>query len=268
MDIFSIPHTLAQRGFVGVTEIQIEDTLLFPNGNPLFSNKNEIPAFLNQFNQKPFRIAVRKSVYGNATTDDLTRLNGLTFDVTVDNQQRYGKTVEMLLAYLCVQYLSAFSASFGVHVDGSPEGGDFDCLVNFQNSLYHFESKSGSVTNITSDQLQHFLYRHDYLTPDASILFLDSTDVSEDVFRRFLGLRLHQNTTYTIDQILKCKIDGRRVFMIHPGIVVVDIASNGDILTNIRIGMRFLNRFATYDRATMSKLVEPKHLGLDGEILT
>jgi hypothetical protein len=269
IDIFNVVDTLKQRGFTKVSESTIEDTLLYADDKQLFRDdeRTKIAEFLNKFNTKPYRVAVRNAVFGNASTVDLERLGGLNFSASPQNQEKYSKTVELLLAYLCVQELSAFSASFGVHVDGAPEGGDYDCIANFQNSLYHFEVKSGAVNNISDEQLQNFLYRHDFLCPEASVLFLDYGKINDNVIRHFLGLKLHANRTAVVSRILKCSIGGQRAFMMYPGILAVDIANNNDTLTNIRFAMQFLTRYEAWRRSALWDLVKPTDLGLEGETL-
>lgn len=269
IDIFNVVDTLKQRGFTKVSESTIKDTLLYVDNKQLFRDdgRTKVVEFLNRFNTKPFRVAVRNAVFGKASAADLERLGGLNFSASPQNQEKYSRTVELLLAYLCVQELSAFSASFGVHVEGAPKGGDYDCIANFQNSLYYFEVKSGAANNIADEQLQNFLYRHDFLCPEASVLFLDYGKIDDSVIRHFWGLKLHANRTVAVSRILKCSIEGQRAFMMYPGILAVDIANNNDTLTNIHFAIQFLSRYETWRRSTLWGLVKPADLGLEGEIL-
>lgn len=269
VEVFNVVDTLKQRGFSKVSESMIEDTLLYADDKSIFGDdeRTKVVEFLNKFNTKSFRVAVRNAVFGNTSTADIECLYGLSFSVSAQNQEKYSKTVELLLAYLCVQELSAFSASFGVHIEGAPEGGDYDCIANFQTSLYYFEVKSGAANNLADEQLQNFLYRHDFLCPEASVLFLDHGKIHDNVIRRFLGLKLHAKRTTVVSRILKCNIGGQRAFMIHPSILAVDIANNNDTLTNIRFAMRLLTRYESWRRSALWDLVKPADLGLEGEIL-
>lgn len=265
IDIFNVVDTLKQRGFVGVSEASIDDTLISELSSTVDSSS--LLSFLDKLNEKSFRIAVRRKVFGDATEKDIERLGKLSIETSVQNEQRYSKTIELLIAYLCVKELSAFSASFGVHIEGTPKGGDYDCIANFQNSLYYFEVKSGKVGNITPEELQHFLYRHDFLCPDASVLFLDYSGIDDTVIRQFLGLILHPNHTYTVSRILKCSDGRRKAYMVHPGVLVVDIANNNDTLSNIRFAMQFLRRYKTWSSSALWGLVSPDYLGVRGDVL-
>lgn len=267
-DLFNIKDTLKQRGFNVIDECNLEDTLLNSKENAKFRNphsegKQNALEFLNLFSEKTFRVNIRDQVYGKEVKDKL--FPDASFISSESNQQRFSKTVELLLAYQCVQNLSAFSASFGVKIQNAPNGGDFDCLANFQTSLFHFEIKSGNIKNISRDELQCFLLRHDFLCPEASVLFLDYNKINEDFIRQFLGLKL--TNLRNIARIMKVSEQGQRLFMLEPGIIVVDVANNGNILQNIQFAMKFLGRYKRYNDNSMANLVEPEYLGVKGEML-
>lgn len=269
IDLFNLRDTLRQRGFNAIDECRLEHTLLNPKENFIFENpykegKEKVLQFLNSFSEKSFRMSIRDQVYGEKA--ETVSFKGLSLTPSTVNQQRFSKTVELLLAYQCVQNLSAFSASFGVKVENAPKGGDFDCLANFQTSLFHFEIKSGSVKNISRPQLQYFLKRHDFLCPEASILFLDYNKIDDDFIRKFLGLEI--TGLRKVEKILKIAEQGQRLFMVEPGVVIVDVANNGNILQNIQFAMKFLDRYKTFNRSSTYGIVEPEYLGLKGEILT
>jgi hypothetical protein len=258
ISLFSVIDTLKQRGFNVRKESSLEETLLYADGRSLSSANDfgEAREFLEKLNSKRFRVAVRRTIYDGL--NDTSQLQGFDFAKSIDNEQRYAKTMELLIAYLCIKEFSAFSASFGVDVQGSPAGGDLDCVANFQGLLYHFEIKSGAVNNITSDMLQQFLFRHDFLSPEVSILFLDYSSVDDDLIKKFLGLKLYRYGKRRIVRIHKHKSGGKRVFMIEPGILVVDIGNDNDTLTNIRFAMRFLNRYNACCRSLSMNNIFPE----------
>lgn len=268
VDLFNLKDTLKQRGFNVISECVLEDTLLNSRENTIFKNphregKDNVLNFLNLFSEKSFRANIRNQVYGERINDNL--LDGTSFKASVVNQQRFSKTVELLLAYQCVQNLSAFSASFGVKIKDAPEGGDFDCLANFQTSLFHFESKSGNIKNISSPELQQFLRRHDFLCPEASVLFLDYNKINDNFICQFLGLEI--TGSRRVEKILKISNQGQKLFMVEPGVVVVDVANNGNILQNIQFAMKFLDRYKTFNRSVSCGIMQPEYLGLKGTIL-
>jgi hypothetical protein len=266
IDLFNITDTLKQRGLNVTKEGNLKETLLNSKVNPIFNDsdnggKESVLEFLNLFSEKRFREKIRGLVFGQEKNDNL--FPDATFKSSEKNQQRFSKTVELLLAYQCIQNLSAFSASFGVKIENAPKGGDFDCLANFQTSLFHFEIKSGDMKNISREEIQHFLLRHDFLCPEASVLFLDYKRISNDFIRKFLGLRITE--LRKIGRIMKVTEQGKRLFMLDPGVIVVDVANNGNILQNIQFAMKFLDRYKKYNNNSMVNLVEPEHLGVVGE---
>lgn len=268
IDLFNVKDTLKQRGFDVIDECTLEDTLLNSRENTIFKNpyyegKDDVLKFLDLFSEKSFRANIRSQVYGEKI--DASLFNGISFRASVKNQQRFSKTVELLLAYQCVQNLSAFSASFGIKIKEAPEGGDFDCLANFQTSLFHFEIKSGNIKNISNQELQHFLRRHDFLCPEASVLFLDYNKINDDFICQFLGLEI--SGLRRVEKILKISDQGQKLFMIEPGVIVVDVANNGNILQNIQFAMKFLDRYKTFNRSVSYGIMQPEYLGLKGEIL-
>ncbi len=269
ISFFNILDTLQQRGFQGVSEGSMNDTLLTPKAHPsLDTNAREgrlaAIRFLGGFNDKEYRILVRKMIFQGIKLDSPDGVE-FEFEKTSENEQRYGKTVELLLAYQCVQELKAFSASFGVHIGEAPGGGDYDCIANFQNSLYHFEVKSGDASNVDRTDLQNFLARHDYLAPEATILFLDYQGIPNGVIEQFHGLTVGQ--THRVEKIYKVETGAGRLFAIWPGVVVVDLSRNGNILKNFRAAMRYLERYKAQIQAFFAVHIDPRALGYDSEEL-
>jgi len=126
IDLFNIKDTLKQRGFNIVAEGKLEDTLLNSSENPIFESpysdgKSSVLQFLDKFSEKKFRVDLRKQIHNIASGADL--FPNVSFKPSTTNQQRYSKTVELLLAYQCVKNLSAFSSSFSVKIENAPEGG-------------------------------------------------------------------------------------------------------------------------------------------------
>jgi len=146
-----------------------------------------------------------------------------------------------------------------------PQRGDFDCIANFQTSLFYFEIKSGNILNISCQELQHFLKRHDFLCPEASVLFLDYNKINDEFIRQFLGLSITKSRR--IEKIMKVSESGQKLFMIEPGVIVVDVANNGSVLHNIQFAMKFLDRYKTFNRSVTFGFVKPEYLGVDAEII-
>jgi hypothetical protein len=170
IDVFSVPKTLLQRGFEDISETEINECLYNERVTDNLGNDFEYNIFLSKFNEKKFRLSVRNIIYNNSLPNEV---DGFSFTSNEKTELRYTKTVELLLAYLCIKELKALSASFGVKIKNTPDGADFDCIANFQNTLFHFEVKSDNINNLEKEDFQNFLNRHNFLSPSASVLFLD-----------------------------------------------------------------------------------------------
>lgn len=270
IQIFSVVTTLEQRGFDVVREGELSETLVHNNSGSVF--ESEFPKksveFLEMMNNKEFRVSLKKIIYNKAPLQsDFDRIRPFSFSASLQNEQKYTKTMELLIAFLSIKNLSALSASFGVLIDGAPEGGDYDCIVNFQNSLFYFEIKSGDAINISTEELQNFLFRHDFLCPEASVLFLDSKKVGENVFKQFHGLKTSIQGQIGIDRIMKVTENGNRAYFVCPNVIAVDIANNNATLKNLKFALRALQRYKSWNNSALWNLVEPKYLGFEGEIL-
>ncbi len=135
-----MPDTLAQRGYTGISEAYVEETLIQPErfeDYHLITTRTASVAreLLEKLATKSFRIALRSSVYGIPIPTPIGEVSSYPFSPTPEDQRRFDKTMELLMAYLCVAELKASSASFGVKVGGTPSGGDFDCIANFPRGM-------------------------------------------------------------------------------------------------------------------------------------
>ena len=125
---------------------------------------------------------------------------------------------------MCVKVLKAFSGSFGFKIFGVGNGGDFDCISNFQNQLVYFEVKSGKTDNIKSDTLQYFLDRHNFLAPHFSVLFIDyegGKDKLDDFVMKFRNLKI--NDKNKISLISKVTIEAQKFYVIAPDIIIISL---------------------------------------------
>lgn len=279
IDIFNVEDLLFQRGFEKVTEGAIEQTLLDGKVNPVFArDSNNIPNwkvfedFIERFSQKKFRIEVRNMVFGSSSSVvTSSQTSDYVFKASTENEKYYSNTVELLIAYLCVKELRALSASYGVKVKGAPDGGDFDCLANFQNSLFHFEVKSGSIKNIDETTLQCFLNRHSFLSPNASVLFLDyqggnKSDL-DNLILKFKNLQI--GPLRKITRIIKVINDSKKFYTLDGDLVVVDLHNNEDILSNLRSAVQYFHRYNSYSNTMTYNLINPADMGYKSiELLT
>ena len=136
---FNIKDVLLSKGFEDITEAVLTETLINPSANKIFDSKASGTIkpgrdFIKDFNKKEVRVQIKKMVYeGTRPTNPI--LLDYIFEACEVNQIRFSKTLELLLAYLSISELKALSASFGVKIKNTPNGGDFDCIANFRNEL-------------------------------------------------------------------------------------------------------------------------------------
>ena len=114
--------------------------------------------------------------------------------------------------------------------------------------------------------MQQFLKRHNYLCPEASLLFLDCQDIPVEKITEFKGLDV---TNFSkVKQIMKINnFQGASFYVVCPGVIVVDLGKNGDILSNIRGAMRFIDRHNAQIKRMLHNLMEPKYLDCEGEMI-
>jgi hypothetical protein len=210
-------------------------------------------------------------VFGTTSTVTSNETNDYVFSASTDNEKRYSNTVELLIAYLCVKELRALSASYGVKVKNAPDGGDFDCLANFQHSLFHFEVKSGSIKNIDGTALQCFLNRHSFLSPNASVLFLDyqggnKTDL-DNLILKFKNLQV--GSLRKITRIIKVTDGTKKFYTLEGDLIVVDLHNNEDILSNLRSAVQYFHRYNSFSNTMTYNLINPADMGYNSiELLT
>lgn len=104
VELFNVKDFLLSRGFEGISEGSIDETLFNIDANKIFDlqlRKTAKPRhdFIFYFNQKELRNQVKKMIYeGVHPTSAL--LNDYYFERSEINQRRFSKTLELLLAYL------------------------------------------------------------------------------------------------------------------------------------------------------------------------
>lgn len=268
---FNVVNYLLSKGFEEIEESKMEDTLISPVVSDIFNmeiEKNFTPSinFIKYFNKKEVRVQVKKMVYEGIqpTHPDLLRYS---FEQSKNNQYRFTKTLELLLAYLAIDELKALSASFGVKIKNSPEGGDFDCLANFSDDIVYFEAKSGNVNNIAESSVLNFLKRHIFLAPKASILFIDfegGENKLDQFVRQFMNAPIGNRT---IESIRKVNDGTKRFYVMESDVLIVDIHNDGDILSNLRLAMQYIHRYNAFQKNVLYNLIKPEALGYKSIVL-
>jgi hypothetical protein len=271
IEMFNIKDFLLSKGFEEISEAQMTETLINPAANDIFDvqkMKTVKPGwdFIEYFNLKEVRTQIKRMVY-EGTPATHPKLLNYSFQCSEINQNRFSKTLELLLAHLSIKELKALSASFGVKIKNSPQGGDFDCIANFRNELIYFEAKPGNVRNIQPSTIQNFLDRHNFLAPQASILFLDfegGENKLDELMTQFKNKSVGNRTIKFFRKV----IDGtKKFYVIESDILIVDIHNDGNILSNLRLAVQYLHRYNAFHKNTMHNLIKPEYLGYRSIVL-
>jgi hypothetical protein len=266
-DIFSFADALRQRGLFGISDSDVDATLVNSDANAAFATepgarRAQLEIFLAALATKEYRKALRAHIYDGKAAPSCPDLGLLEF-LGSGMEQRYTRTFEVLLAFLSVQELGALSAGFGVHIDGAPEGGDFDCIASFRDMLLYLEVKSGE--HLKRNHIETFVQRHCFLHTELSALLIDYQGIDEALVRSAAGIKLYDS--HNIDHIRKLE-RGREVFYtLEPNLVLVDLHRSGDVLTNIRSVMRYYWGYEALVRRMDYQLVEPEQLGYTTTVL-
>jgi len=221
---------------------------------------------LELFNQKEIRNQIRKMIF-QGETPTLSSLKPFLFEASKINEQRYGKILELLLAYLSIEKLKAFSASFGIQIKNAPNGGDFDCIANFQNEIIYFEAKSGNINNLKAASIKEFFKRHIFLAPFASILFLDyegGNNKLDVIINQFKNQHLG---TRQIEEIRKITSENKKLYVIESDVIILDIHNDGNILSNLRFALQYIHRYLAFQKNLYFSQITPEQLGYNSVIL-
>lgn len=100
----------------------------------------------------------------------------------------FGPSLEHYVARLCEWDLRG-TAAWGVQLEGLPHaGGDYDVLAWLSPALVYIECKSARTSDISDDELRHFLQRHVELAPDTTVLLVDTADDLKGFVDRLNGI--------------------------------------------------------------------------------
>lgn len=261
-DIFNFVDALRQRGFTGIVDGVVDETLVSNTASDFFAIdfaqlKHQMHEFLTAFASKEFRTRLRKHIFEGSLAPMQDKLAGLSFDNTPAMQRRYGKTFELLLAYLCIKELGALSAGFGVTIAEAPQGGDFDCVASFRDMLLYLEVKSGE--RLKREHIESFAARHSFLHAELSILLVDFEGVDEHVVRSAENLKLYAFST--IKHIRKLEKDNTIFYTLGPNVIIVDLNKNGNVMTNLRGVLRYYWGYRALDHRLNHLVIDPQQLG-------
>ncbi|MFA5507080.1 MAG: hypothetical protein WC423_16745 [Vulcanimicrobiota bacterium] len=253
ISLFNIPDLLSSRGFEWNGHGEFPETyigrLWDKRGNVDRKHIEELSAEFENLRSSQYRQQKR-----------------VEFQAENADYNLYSRTIEALVGYLCVMHLGALSAEYGVRLENAPDGGDFDCLANFNNQLVFFEVKSGSLRNLTKDDAQNFLRRHEFLAPDISVMLVDYNGLKPqavaDLFKSRKLFAGHLSEILHVHEKPKFNIYG-----IQHNIFVVDVVK-GDLLRNVREVLKFHRRWRSFaEQREFHRGKQPDWFGYQGRWL-
>lgn len=106
----------------------------------------------------------------------------------------FGATFEWFVSAICVRELGSI-AYWGVEIENLT--GDYDVILIRGNQLGFIECKSGKLSNITQDDVKHFLKRERLLASHFSIFLVDG--VSREKLDALKEFALEENAEYDFE---------------------------------------------------------------------
>ena len=216
--------------------------------------------FYQNFKSSSYR-QVLKLIYdseiGIKASEILKRLSSLTQDAlesllsqltedkcivkdSVDDKYRrasdndYARTFEWFICEVFKQELKGIASS-GVKILKLRCGGDFDVLARLEDLLVYIECKSGSVFNISKDDITNFLARYKELAPSFTILIIDTNGLPPEFYATFEQANWEAHGLST-RLPFKRRIAGRGIFYeVIPRIHVV--TNEGNLISNIKLSV-------------------------------
>jgi len=152
----------------------------------------------------------------------------------------YARTFEWFICEVFKRELKGIASS-GVKILNLRCGGDFDVIARLEDLLVYIECKSGSILNITKDEITNFLARYKELAPSFSILLIDTNglpDQFNDTFEKA------DWDTHGLKSRLpkRRRISGRGIFYeVIPRIHVV--INEGNLVSNIKLSVNHFFSF-------------------------
>ena len=154
--------------------------------------------------------------------------------------KEYSTTFEWFVSEIVKREMCGISR-INVKIKNLKCGGDYDVISRLEDLLVHFECKSGSIKNISKNDISRFIARYKELAPSMSILALDTNGLPDEFKTKFnnadwdyYGLQSRSPK--------RRRVKGRGVFYeLFPRISV--LTSEGNLVGNIKFA---INHFFAY----------------------
>lgn len=165
----------------------------------------------------------------------LLRRRGRGIEMVAEEAKTFGETLEWFVAQVFVREFAA-PAAWEARVRGLERGGDFDVLVVLDGRLGYVECKGSPPYNISADALTRYLERTRRLSPDFTILLVDTT------------LRIERNIIDNLVRLLRGETGQHPVTRATPGVYELGggppsfvVTSRRSLVANLAVCLRRLH---------------------------
>jgi len=252
-DYYSIENTLKRRGF---NVKGIKDTLnVIQTSDTFYEN-------LKSFHFRQVLKYIYDSGDGVSESDILRKFSSLTPEslkqklavLTKENcidkkintlykklqDKSNSRTFEWFISEIIKREMSGIACS-GIKLQGLKSGGDYDVISRLEDAVVHIECKSGSITNITEDDISHFIARYKDLAPELSILLIDTNGLTDD-FKQYFEKADWASHGLSVRLPMKRRLKGRGIFYeLFPRVHV--ITNEGSLVGNIKLSVNYYFSF-------------------------
>lgn len=245
-DYYSIENTLKRRGF----DIKGEE-----DANQVIQTTDSFYEDLKSFAFRQVLKAIYNSNSGVNESDILEQISNLTesslssklTSLTEENciskmegsyhrieGRYYSKTFEWFICEIIRREMCGI-ARRNVKILNLSCGGDFDIISRLEDLLIHIECKSGSVRNISKNDITLFLHRYKELAPSMSILIIDTNGLPSDFKAKFEKADWQKHGLKPRSPRIRRKRKRGVFYELYPRICV--ITGEGNIVGNIKLAI-------------------------------
>jgi len=104
-----------------------------------------------------------------------------------DQVANFGHTLEWYISKLLNEKLDAISG-WGIKIEENPVGGDYDVLGFLDSIMLYIECKTSRPDNVTGSEIRNFLQRREELTPELTIMLVDTDSALNQLLDKFRGI--------------------------------------------------------------------------------
>ena len=161
----------------------------------------------------------------------ITRSGRAQYRTSVSPVYSFGPTLEWFIAEVFRREFAS-PAIYGVRVEKTPSGGDYDVIASWNQRLVYVEVKSSPPKGVELNEISSFFSRMDDLLPEVAILFNDTqlrmkdklvVMFEEELEKRYGG---SSRTLYPVERLYE------ELFHIRNHIFIVN--SKKDVVENLR----------------------------------